>query len=1305
MQRLAAAARQRAARDAALRCWRGDGGWGVAAAAGGGAGAGAGAGGLPEVAMRAGVRMARRMAGKGGAKDGGAGKGGCDKGAPAQPVEKRPKPARERAPPPDGGANAAKGETASTISAAGGSSSAAAAGEGDRALLSRTVLALPTVRPLMPGFERTLEVTDPRLATPLYRMAKKAQEEGRDDVEVGLFAEHPRHWDALESWAHSLNASVGAGGGAGGSVLARHVTSGMADVKAAYHLGADGASAVDGGSASELATAAAFSRLRDGPSPGGFLPVGTVAKVINLTREGDGAELRVTLRGLRRVQIARDIVDTPEDKARLHLAARKHAQSIEFKSANLMDKRRSRGGAAAMLLTDLRSKLDMDESTEDGGDALGAAPDLDFVKDAEAIGAGEGDDAQNNEQQHAGGDDSHGDGYNSESDGEEGEEPFNGVMQEVLDFMHGAAIMPFPGGIAVYPGPKAQQGGGFPGLPFPPGGPGGKAAAGQPSPPRAGQAIKLAAAALTVGPTSVEPSFHPARVEVVEYSCADDCNPDDEYTKTLMREAVRKLEELQNISDRHARVMNEGAEGIDASKVLSHPGLLADLAAHVCAETDRRVTANALHEVSVRSRLAGVIQALETEIAYAKKRAADEPGHPPDGQLTRGRSPSDFFRELSKVSMGNMRMRGGRGGQGGKEQGGQEETPADKYRKRFEGFREAVKGTPVEERIEEELARLEQLDPQGSEYSVVRTYLDWLTKVPWGTLPDDNLDIVHAHEVLEEDHYGLKDVKDRILELIAVGRLRGSVQGKIILLVGPPGVGKTSIGRSIARAVGRPYARVAIGGLDDTHELKGHRRTYVGAMPGKMVHSLAHAKAMNPLILLDEVDKIGAGSFRGNPSATLMEILDPSQNSEFADTYMDVPIDLSKVLFVATANTTDTIPKPLLDRMEVIEVGAYLKEEKIEIAKAYLEPRARESSGLSESDVRIEADALDGLVEDYCRDAGVRSLEKAIEKIYRKVALKRVRDTAEAVPGLPAEQQQHAQQDGAGAVEGVQERTPVVGKAVAEGGGAHEAAVQLPPVVVRRADLGEYLGVPVFRSDKMYERLPVGVANGLAYTSFGGEVLLIETASSDAVGGDGKGSMNITGQLGDVMKESSAIAKRLARQALSVLCDMGDQRVGEAEVGEWRPSASFFADSDVHLHFPAGAVPKDGPSAGIAITTALLSSALRLQCASDVAMTGEVSLTGRVLPVGGIREKIVAAKRSGMTTVILPKANERDVSELPEQVTAGIKIFYASWYPEVLPVVFPGFEDMQHMAERGAGAFVKPSVPRRARRGPPAQQA
>uniref|UniRef100_A0A674B0S7 Lon protease homolog, mitochondrial n=1 Tax=Salmo trutta TaxID=8032 RepID=A0A674B0S7_SALTR len=533
-----------------------------------------------------------------------------------------------------------------------------------------------------------------------------------------------------------------------------------------------------------------------------------------------------------------------------------------------------------------------------------------------------------------------------------------------------------------------------------------------------------------------------------------------------------------------------------------------------------------------------------------------------------------------------------------------------------EKFRERLKERTVPQHImdviNEELNKLSLLDNHSSEFNVTRNYLDWLTSMPWGTNSEENLELKRAKEVLEEDHYGMDDVKKRILEFIAVSQLRGSTQGKILCFYGPPGVGKTSIARSIARALNREYFRFSVGGMTDVAEIKGHRRTYVGAMPGKIIQCLKKTKTENPLVLIDEVDKIGRG-YQGDPSSALLELLDPEQNFNFLDHYLDVPVDLSKVLFICTANVTDTIPEPLRDRMEMINVSGYVAQEKLAIAEKYLVPQLRTQCGLTEDTTDISPEALNLLIRQYCRESGVRNLQKQVEKVFRKVAFRIV--------------------------------------------SGEETAVQVTP-----DNLQDYVGKPIFTVDRMYDVTPPGVVMGLAWTAMGGTTLFIETSLRRPrdTGGKDKdgprdGSLEVTGQLGDVMKESSKIACTFARTFLM----------------KQQPDNDFFSGAHLHLHVPEGATPKDGPSAGCTIVTALLSLATNTPVRENVAMTGEVSLTGKILPVGGIKEKTIAAKRAGVTCMILPAENKKDFSDLPEFITEGLEVHFVDHYSKMYPIVFP----------------------------------
>ncbi|KAJ8526478.1 hypothetical protein K7X08_028955 [Anisodus acutangulus] len=613
-----------------------------------------------------------------------------------------------------------------------------------------------------------------------------------------------------------------------------------------------------------------------------------------------------------------------------------------------------------------------------------------------------------------------------------------------------------------------------------------------------------------------------------------------------------------------------------------------------------------------------------------------------------------------------------------------------KFRERLEPNKEKIPAH-VMQVIEEELTKLRLLEASSSEFNVTRNYLDWLTALPWGSYSDENFDVLRAEKILDEDHYGLTDVKERILEFIAVGKLRGTSQGKIICLSGPPGVGKTSIGRSIARALNRKFYRFSVGGLSDVAEIKGHRRTYIGAMPGKMVQCLKSVGTANPLVLIDEIDKLGRG-LAGDPASAMLELLDPEQNANFLDHYLDVPIDLSKVLFVCTANVVEMIPNPLLDRMEVISIAGYITDEKMHIARDYLEKSTRETCGIKSEQVEVTDAALLALIENYCREAGVRNLQKQIEKIYRKIALKLVRKDGEIEPQNTVVDEVKAEsvhlsdeikskeetQAGAESAEGSNDDKPSENVTEAEALEApvnqmqkctdedtnlqdiqeteevaeSEASKTIDKVVVDSPNLAHYVGKPVFHAERIYDQTPVGVVMGLAWTSMGGSTLYIETSLVEQ--GDGKGALNVTGQLGDVMKESAQIAHTVARIILQ----------------DKEPDNQFFANSKLHLHVPAGATPKDGPSAGCTMITALLSLAMKKPVKKDLAMTGEVTLTGKILPIGGVKEKAIAARRSDVKTIIFPSANRRDFDELAPNVKEGLDVHFVDDYKQIFDLAF-----------------------------------
>lgn len=506
----------------------------------------------------------------------------------------------------------------------------------------------------------------------------------------------------------------------------------------------------------------------------------------------------------------------------------------------------------------------------------------------------------------------------------------------------------------------------------------------------------------------------------------------------------------------------------------------------------------------------------------------------------------------------------------------------------------------AQKKAEEELQKLCILDPHSSEYAVSRNWLDWLTQLPWSAYSEDILDLKRARKILDKGHDGLDDVKDRILEFLAVGKLKGEVSGSIICLVGPPGVGKTSIGKSIAETLGRKFYRFSVGGMRDEAEIKGHRRTYIGAMPGKFIQALKDCNTSNPVIMLDEVDKIGS-SYQGDPASALLEVLDPEQNSEFMDHYLDVRYDLSKVLFVCTANTLDTIPVPLLDRMEVIRLSGYITEEKVQIAKHHLWPSLLKEMGLNRSQVQITLPAIRHIIEGYAREAGVRNLKKKLAQMIRKVAMKLVTDDPEL------------------------------------------------PIVIHVNDLEEMLGQPRFTPEKM--NLQVGTVTGLAWTAMGGATLTIEASRIHTL----NRGFKLSGQLGEVMQESAGIAYSFITSNLN----------------KYKADPEFFDKAFVHLHVPDGATPKDGPSAGITMATALLSLARDEPIKKPLAMTGELSLTGQVLPVGGIREKVIAAKRISIKELILPDDNRKDFNELPDYLKEGLVVHFAKHFDDVARLTFP----------------------------------
>jgi ATP-dependent Lon protease len=647
-------------------------------------------------------------------------------------------------------------------------------------------------------------------------------------------------------------------------------------------------------------------------------------------------------------------------------------------------------------------------------------------------------------------------------------------------------------------------------------------------------------------------------------------------------ESVEALALARDVRDGFVAVVAEHPKLSDELQVLAmnedKPGRLADLVASNL-ELDIAAKQAFLEELDVVSRL----RRAREEVKRAGEAVKIESEIREKVQTEMGRTQREY---MLRQQLDQIRKELG--------EAEDEEAEADQLRKRIDAA-----GLPEEPLAQalRELERLEQTPTASAEHGVIRNYLDWLAALPWSKSSDDRLDVTAARKVLDEDHYGLEKVKDRIVEYIAVLSLKKDLRGPILCFVGPPGTGKTSLGRSIARALGREFERLSLGGVRDEAEIRGHRRTYVGALPGRIVQGLRRAGTRNPVFLLDEIDKVGA-DFRGDPSSALLEVLDPEQNATFSDHYLEVPLDLSRVLFIATANLADPIHPALRDRMELIELPGYTEEDKLEIARRFLLPRQLAANGLREASVAFDDSALRGIIRSYTREAGVRNLEREIGAVCRKIA-----------------------------------------RRVAEGELCEE------PARISDAELPDLLG-PVRFEPELAERAGrPGVAVGLAYTPAGGDILFVESTHMP-----GKGELRLTGSLGDVMRESCEAARTWLRSHAS----------------DYGIDAKLFEQRDVHVHVPQGAVPKDGPSAGVAMVTSLASLLTGRAARADVAMTGEITLRGKVLPVGGIKEKVLAAKRAGIARVVLPEQNRRDVAEIPAPLVAGLEFEYVARIDDAL---------------------------------------
>ncbi len=666
----------------------------------------------------------------------------------------------------------------------------------------------------------------------------------------------------------------------------------------------------------------------------------------------------------------------------------------------------------------------------------------------------------------------------------------------------------------------------------------------------------------------------------VEYLDDEEANTFE--VKALTRALISEMKEVSENNPLFSEEMRLNMVNID------NPGKIADFIASIL-NVDKDEQQKILETVNVRQRMEQVLVFIkkEQELLRVQKKIQSELNDRIE------KNQREYFlreemrsiqEELGETPDGN-------------------DTDYQKFKKKIAEFN--FEGE-IKETVDSELSKLSVMDPNSSEWLVTRNYLETICQLPWKVPAVDDYDLGRAKKILEDDHFGLDDVKKRIVEYLAVRKMKKDAKGSILLLVGPPGVGKTSVGKSIANAMNKPFYRFSVGGMRDEAEIKGHRRTYIGAMPGKIIQGLKITKSSTPVFLIDEVDKMGS-SHNGDPASALLEVLDPEQNVNFRDTYLDLPFDISNVFFILTANTLDTVPEPLLDRAEIIHLSGYIDQEKLEIAKKYLIPKNLAKNGLAKNQVKYTKAALLEIAEEYARESGVRNYEKCLDKIHRKI-----------VTEMITEQEKDSRAD--------------IKK---------QLTIDAP-------DLFKYLGKPVFDESQIKVAAVPGTAIGLAWTSMGGDTLLIEATSFA-----GKAGLVLTGQMGDVMKESSQIAFDWARKFV-------------LERGE--KDAKWFEENIVHLHIPEGATPKDGPSAGITMATTFVSLLLGKKIKPHLAMTGELSLTGQVLPIGGLREKTVAAKRNKIKTIIIPKANERDLEDIPAHVKQGIKFIPVSDVHEVLEI-------------------------------------
>lgn len=676
-------------------------------------------------------------------------------------------------------------------------------------------------------------------------------------------------------------------------------------------------------------------------------------------------------------------------------------------------------------------------------------------------------------------------------------------------------------------------------------------------------------------------TLHQSAPMAVAVDYLDDEEADTFEVKALTRALISEMKDVSQNNPLFSEEMRLNMVNID------NPGKIADFIASIL-NVEKEEQQKILETVNVRERMEQVLVFIkkEQELLRVQKKIQKELNE----RIEKNQRESFLREEMRSIQ---------------EELGETAEGNATDYQKFKKKIEELAFEGEIKETVESELEKFRLLDPNSSEYIGTRNFLDLVCTLPWKMETVNDYDLVRAKKILENDHFGLEDVKKRIIEYLAVRKLKGDCKGSILLLVGPPGVGKTSVGRSIANAMNKPFYRFSVGGMHDEAEIKGHRRTYIGAMPGKIIQGLKITKSKSPVFMIDEIDKMGV-SHNGDPAAALLEVLDPEQNVSFRDNYLDLPFDVSNVFFILTANSLDSIPGPLLDRAEIIQLSGYIDQEKIEIAKKYLIPKNLEKNGLKKNQVKYSKSAIVKIAQEYARESGVRNFEKCLDKIHRKLITEFLMS------------EDHAQ--------GIPEKT----------------------ITIEENDLYKYLGKPVFDESQIKVASKPGTAIGLAWTSMGGDTLLIESTCFA-----GKGGLILTGQMGDVMKESSQIAFNWARK---FVLDRGSKK------------SKWFDENIVHLHIPEGATPKDGPSAGITMATTFVSLFMHKKIKPHLAMTGELSLTGQVLPIGGLREKTVAAKRNKIKTIIIPKANQKDLEEIPENVKSGINFIPVSDVKEVLKI-------------------------------------